>query len=56
MEEPPNPSSVAGLMRLSVKLVLPEVVAEVFAVVSSEVEDLLEKKLSVAVGDFLSGC
>ena len=35
-------------MRLSVKLVLAEVVAEVFAVVSSEVEDPRDQKLSLA--------
>jgi hypothetical protein len=38
-------------MRLSVKLVLAEVVAEVFAVVSSEVEDPRDQKLSLAFAE-----
>jgi hypothetical protein len=52
MEEPPNPSSVAEPMRLSAKLVFAEVFAEVCtevpAAVSSEVEDPLDQKLSLA--------
>lgn len=53
MEEPLNFSSVAGLMRLSAKLVFAEVFAEVPTVVSLEVKDSLDQKLSLALVELL---